>query len=240
MMKERLDALDAVMEAAASAARDWAARRGAFDVDEKAAGDFVSDADLDMERRLRASLTAAFGDEPVIGEELGGALSPDLTGWAIDPIDGTSNFLLGLPLWGVSVGYLDQGRPVMGAIALPDLETRVSGGPGAGLRLNGAPHAVQAPEVKAMAIGENGWEASEITDRRAAGFRAQGFAVPRYRCASFSLASAALGRLSGYVEHGCGLWDLAAGAAICAAAGLAVETRPLAPGHYAVDARWPG
>ena len=78
---------------------------------------------------------------------------------------------------------------------------------------------------------------SQMTERKA--FAIKALRVVRYRCAVFSLAMSALGRLSGYVEHGCGLWDIAAADIICREAGLEVTTAAIAPGRYSVDARWP-
>ncbi|MEZ5967689.1 MAG: inositol monophosphatase family protein [Hyphomonas sp.] len=232
--------LEAIISDAAARAVDWTARRNDLVVDEKSAGQFASNADVDIEARLRRDLSAAFEETHILGEELGGSLQAGATGWAIDPIDGTSNFLLGLPLWGISVGYLEDGVSVMGAIALPELGLLLSAATGTGLRVNGAAHtgAARPGTVKIIALGENDFEPGPETDARAQSFREQGFAVVRYRCAVFSLASAALGRLGGYVERGCGLWDIAAAQIICREAGMRVDVGQLAPGRYAIDARW--
>ena len=237
---EALQKLETIMSAAAGHAMDWTGRRGELAVDEKSAGQFASNADVEIETLLRRDLSAAFGDTDILGEELGGELASGVTGWAIDPIDGTSNFLLGLPLWGISAGYLEDGVSVMGAIALPELGLLLSAATGTGLRVNRA--ARQGPSrdtlVKVMALGENDFELGPETDVRAQAFREQGYAVVRYRCAVFSLASAALGRLGGYIERGCGLWDVAAAEVICREAGMAVEIGQIAPGRYGIDARW--
>ncbi|MEL6235717.1 MAG: inositol monophosphatase family protein, partial [Pseudomonadota bacterium] len=226
---------------AAARAKELSARRAELSVDQKSAGQFVSDADTEIEHRLREEISRAFGDVPIIGEETGGGLSADATGWAIDPIDGTSNFLLGLPIWGISVGYLEQGRSRLGAVALPDLNLLISARDGHGLRLNRAPAGpgIHAPSIKVMALGENEFESGTETDRRAEALRQAGFAVVRYRCAVFALSQAALGRLSGYVEVGCGLWDVAAAIVICREAGLTVQSSGLPEGVWQIDARWP-
>jgi myo-inositol-1(or 4)-monophosphatase len=237
----QLETLEAILRKAAARAMDWTARRSDLVVDEKSAGQFASNADIEVEALLRRELSAAFGDTAILGEELGGDLGETATGWAIDPIDGTSNFLLGLPLWGISAGYLEQGKPAMGAIALPELGLLLSAGRGIGLRVNGQPRSgpPRLSSVKLMALGENDFEPGPETDARAQAFRDRGFAVVRYRCAVFSLASAALGRLGGYIERGCGLWDVAAADIICREAGLQVEAGQIAPGRWAINARWP-
>ncbi|WP_321490911.1 inositol monophosphatase family protein [uncultured Hyphomonas sp.] len=235
-----LEQLEQVMQGAADLALSWTRRRETLVVDEKSAGQFASSADLEVEAMLRTALTEGFGEGSIVGEEMGGELGPQVTGWALDPIDGTSNFLLGLPLWGISAGYIEKGAPTLGAIALPELGLLLSAASGTGLRVNGIarPHTNDRGPVKIMALGENDYEPGPETDARAQAFRDQGFAVVRYRCAVFSLASAALGRLGGYIEQGCGLWDIAAADIICREAGMSVEAGPIAPGRYGIDARW--
>lgn len=210
--------------------------------EEKAPGDFASEADRAVEYAIRAALRAEFGDVAMIGEEAGGALDAAASGWAIDPIDGTSNFLRGLPLWGVSIGLLDRGISIAGAVALPEFGMTITAVRGGGARLNGAliPLAPPATGGKLIALGENDYEPGTETDHRAETLRREGYAVVRYRCAVFALMSAALGRLDGYIEHGCCLWDIAAAAVICREAGMDVAVSEIAPGRYAIDARRPG
>lgn len=230
-----------ILEQARRRAEGWAAKRETLGVDEKSAGQFATEADRDLERFIRAELNAAFPSAAVIGEEYGGSLSNSATGWAVDPIDGTTNFILGLPIWGISIGYLENGESVLGGIALPDLGLSLIAAKGRGLIVNQKQTRIAPPSarVKSISLGENDFEAGTITDARAEQFRAEGHSVVRYRCAVFSLAMSALGRLSGYIEHGCGLWDIAAADVICREAGLTVQTSILGPGRYAIDARWP-
>ena len=235
-----LHRLETILSSAAGHAIGWTARRDDLVVDEKSAGQFASNADVEIETLLRRDLSAAFGETAILGEELGGGLTSGATGWAIDPIDGTSNFLLGLPLWGISAGYLENGVSVMGAIALPEPGLLLSAAKGTGLRVNRTARQAmpRTNPVRLMALGENDFEPGPETDARAQALREQGYAVVRYRCAVFSLASAALGRLGGYIEHGCGLWDVAAAEIICREAGMRVVTEQIAPGRWGIDARW--
>lgn len=231
--------LEQVMAPAIVQALDFAGRRESLAVEEKTRGDFVSQADREVEQLIRASLHAALGEVALLGEEGGGSLDNHGTGWTIDPIDGTSNFLRGLPLWGISIGYLEQWEPRAGIIALPELGVRLSAVRGAGVHRNGVPfqRPPAPPGVNLFAIGENDHEPGAQTDARAASLRAAGFRVVRYYCASVSLASAALGWTDGYVEHGCGLWDIVAGAAIAREAGLAVDIADIGVGRWSVDVR---
>ena len=233
--------LESILSAAVGIGLDWSARRSELSIDEKSAGQFASNADLEIEDLIRTRLAQEFPGDAMIGEELGGDLSADQSGWAIDPIDGTSNFILGLPIWAISVGYIERGKSVLGAIAVPELGVTLSAQDGKGLRINGSanPGAPAPSSVRTMSLGENDYEAGAETDARAETLRQNGYNVVRYRCAVFSLAMSALGRLGGYVEHGCGLWDIAAAEVICREAGLHVSTKQIAQGRYAIDARWP-
>ena len=216
-----------------------AAKRSELSVHEKVAGDFASQADEEVERLIRRGLAERGDKAAILGEEGGGSLGSEETGWVLDPIDGTGNFLRGLPLWGISIGYLERGVPLLGAIALPELGVTLTARRGQGVRIGGRPMtAVGTGPVRLFALGENEFEPGAETDRRAETLRTQGYGVVRYRCAVFALANVALGRLDGYVEHGCCLWDVAAAWVICAEAGADVSVRQIAPGRYAVDARW--
>ncbi len=220
-------------------AQSYASRRQELATSQKSAGQFVSEADEAIESAIRDALSERYGNVPMIGEEQGGALDTAASCWAIDPIDGTSNFLRGLPMWGVSIGLLERGDFVAGVIALPELNLILSNEPGQALHLNDRSFVRPKNPLggKLIALGENDFETGDQTDNRAASLRAEGYTVVRYRSAVFSLASAALGRLDGYVEHGCCLWDVAAAASICRAVGLAVSAESLGGERFSIDAR---
>ncbi len=88
----------------------------------------VTDADRGAEEALRASLAAARPGDTVFGEEFGGTTT--LTGrqWVIDPIDGTKNFVRGVPVWCTLIALLDDGIPTVGVVSAP--APRDGGGPG--------------------------------------------------------------------------------------------------------------
>ncbi|MFV8053193.1 histidinol-phosphatase [Mycobacterium sp. 48b] len=92
----------------------------------------VTDADRGAEEALRASLAAARPDDTVFGEEFGGTTT--LTGrqWVIDPIDGTKNFVRGVPVWCTLVALLDDGVPTVGVVSAPALARRWWAGLGQG------------------------------------------------------------------------------------------------------------
>ena len=214
--------LEAIVADAGAEALRLFERAEALDVSLKGPSQYVSVADLRIEAMLRERLTAAFGETGFIGEEGGGDFTGD--GWVVDPIDGTSNFIRGLPLWGISVGLMRQGQPIMGVIAMPAHALTVSAASGAGLRLDGRPIGRRSPHglPPTFAVGENPtWDRADI-ERTATDLRVAGYDVVHYRCASGALALSALGRLDGFVEHHLKLWDIAAGWIICEEAGMNV------------------
>ena len=92
----------------------------------------VTDADRSTEELLRSSLTAHRPDDSVFGEELGG--TPAFTGrqWVLDPIDGTKNFVRGVPVWSTLIALLVDGTPVVGVVSAPALARRWWAGEGEG------------------------------------------------------------------------------------------------------------
>ncbi|AUQ25544.1 MULTISPECIES: inositol monophosphatase family protein [Dickeya] len=221
----RFETANAVMEEAALLARQLFARRDSVVVEQKSANDFVSDADRQVEQLIRDRLKDVFPDDAILGEEMGGEVGDSF--WSIDPIDGTTNFLRGLPLWGISIGYVENGLAVVGTIALPMLGLTLSAAIGCGVWRNGMPYRRQVPfsEVRLLALGEsNKWAAAEVA--MLDGYlRDEGWAVARYRCATVGLSFAALGFTDGYVEKNTSIWDIAAGVVIGSEAGLVVKYR---------------
>ncbi len=109
-------------------------RFGALDlrVDTKPDLTPVTDADRSAEELLRSSLTANRPDDSIFGEEFGG--TPAFTGrqWVLDPIDGTKNFVRGVPVWSTLIALLVDGIPVVGVVSAPALGRRWWAGDGEG------------------------------------------------------------------------------------------------------------
>ena len=84
----------------------------------------VSDADLDCEEALRAKLAEARPSDSILGEEFGGEATHEGRQWVIDPIDGTKNFVRGVPVWATLISLLVDGEPVVGVISAPALARR--------------------------------------------------------------------------------------------------------------------
>lgn len=113
--------------------------RSKISLELKGDGSIVTEADRATELFLREVLPQWMPGTTVSGEEFG-YTSPGENGvWVIDPIDGTSNFSYGSPLWGVSIGLVRDNLPILGAVFLPDLNETFLGEKGGGAFRNGKP-----------------------------------------------------------------------------------------------------
>ena len=212
-----------ILEQAGAEALAFFNRLAARQVDTKAPGDFVSDADRAVEVTLRRLLARDFPDCDVLGEEYGGEVGPRY--WAVDPIDGTSNFLSGLPFWTISLGLMQDGQPLLGGIIAPVMGLMAVGSPG-DLRETGLSPDSRPAASPCIGIGRNPrWP---LADRhRAEALIVEAGLAPRIlgSCA-LSLMLVATGRLAGYVEPRVGgMWDCAGGLALCHAAGVPYRYR---------------
>ncbi|MBW6495359.1 MAG: inositol monophosphatase, partial [Burkholderiaceae bacterium] len=114
--------------------------RGSLTVKSKGTQDWVSNIDLEVEDLIRARLNEFHPDEQILGEEHGGAAGVAGNGmWVVDPIDGTTCFLLGLPQWCVVLCYVINGAPLVAAIYNPMTSEMYSAISGRGALLNDAP-----------------------------------------------------------------------------------------------------
>ncbi|MEZ0351004.1 histidinol-phosphatase [Mycobacterium sp. pR1184] len=118
-------------------------RFGALDlhVDTKPDLTPVTDADRAVESEVREVLARERPDDSVVGEEFGGTTSFTGRQWIVDPIDGTKNFVRGVPVWASLIALLDDGVPVVGVVSAPALQRRwwASRGQGAFVSVDGAP-----------------------------------------------------------------------------------------------------
>ncbi|MFT4199908.1 histidinol-phosphatase [Gordonia sp. (in: high G+C Gram-positive bacteria)] len=92
----------------------------------------VSDADLACETMLRERISTALPDDRIMGEEFGGDAMAVGRQWVIDPIDGTKNFVRGVPVWATLIALLDDGVPIVGVVSAPALGRRWWASAGAG------------------------------------------------------------------------------------------------------------
>ena len=213
-----LDTLTAILARAGTEALTFFNTLHACTVEAKAPGDLVSDADRAVEVTIRRLLSQHFPADGILGEEMGG--TPTGRFWAVDPIDGTSNFLSGLPFWTISIGLMVHGQPIAGGILAPALGL-MAVTDGTGLLETGLTPGSRATDPPCIGLGRNPrWPAA---DRHAveAAIEAAGLSPRLLGSCALSLMLVATGRLKGYIEPRVGgLWDCAAGLALCRAAGL--------------------
>jgi myo-inositol-1(or 4)-monophosphatase len=192
----------------------------ARDTREKSPGDWVSAADLASEETVREILTRESG-LPVYGEEAGGEESE--TGWLVDPLDGTANFLHGFDAVGVSVGLIVDGVPAVGVVHAPLLGRTFAAVRGRGATRDGRPIRV-SDRAPAQAIVATGFpfRHKDLLDRFEPALSA---ALHRFEdlrrvgAASLDLCWVAEGVFDGYFELRLGPWDVAAGALVVREAG---------------------
>jgi myo-inositol-1(or 4)-monophosphatase len=199
--------------------------------------DLVSEADHAAERLIRDRLAAARPGDGFLGEEGGNATGSSGLRWVVDPLDGTINFLFGIPQWAVSIACEDERGTLVGVIYDPmrdELWTAERDGPAL---LDGRPIAASTRDDLATALVATGFgydaEVRRLQAAVAAELLPQVRDIRRFGSAALDLAWTAAGRHDAYYERGLNAWDLAAGVLLCRRAGLAVRT--LAPTPPAAD-----
>ena len=193
------------------------------------ATDLVSDADRVSEAAVKDLLATERPEDGLLAEEGSAHESASGRRWVIDPLDGTINYLYRLPTWCVSVALEDEQGGVVAVVHDPLRAETFTAERGRGARLNGHEIHVSGEERPERALIATGFGYSP--DVRAAQAEVVSRVLPRFRdirragAAALDLADLAAGRLDGYYERGLKPWDLAAGALLCACAGL--DVRPL-------------
>jgi myo-inositol-1(or 4)-monophosphatase len=189
------------------------------DVREKSPGDWVSEADLASEDAVREILETS--GLPVFGEERGGEVVE--TGWLVDPLDGTANFVHGFDAVGVSIGLIEDGVPVVGVVHAPLLQRIYSGALGGGAFCDGRPLRVSTrPPHQGMVATGFPFRHKELLPRYEPAFAT---ALRRFEdlrrpgAASLDLCWTAQGVFDGYFELNLGPWGVAAGALLVREAG---------------------
>ena len=188
-------------------------------------GDLVTEADKQAEAAILAVLRQYFPEHAILAEESGQYGDRDAEYlWAIDPLDGTTNYAHQYPFSAASIGLLINGVPMVGAIFDPFHRELFRGATGLGATCNDKPIHVSHVDKLAQSLLVTGfaYDRRETPDNNYQEFCylthiTQG--VRRAGAASVDLAYVACGRLDGYWERGLSPWDLAAGVAIVEAAG---------------------
>ena len=191
----------------------------------KGTQDWLTEADLAVEKLLAERLEEKFPEDGFQGEETGRGRSGTLR-WVVDPIDGTANYARGAPRFCVSVGLLEERTPLAGVLFAPALNEVFAARQGAGATLNGAPIRAATTTDLARAMVECGWSHRRPNAgffRLVEGVMGAGAVVRAGGSGALGLADVAVGRIDAYVELHINLWDVAAALAILSEAGAMVS-----------------
>ncbi|WP_282602336.1 inositol monophosphatase family protein [Paracoccus sp. PARArs4] len=183
----------------------------------KGAGDFVSRADREAERIIKEELRGARPSYGWLGEETGEEAGDDPTRrWIVDPLDGTTNFLHGLPHWAVSIALEHKGDIVAAVIFDAAKDELFTAEKGAGafmndqrLRVSGRTRLAESVFATGIPFAGNGPLPATLQDL--AQLMPVTAGVRRFGAAALDLAYVAAGRFDGYWERGVKSWDVAAG-----------------------------
>ncbi len=198
---------------------------GDFRVDKKGAIDLVTEVDVEVERMFRAMVARRFPDHQVLAEELGGQSTvPKGPCWVFDPIDGTTNFAHGLPIFCASLALEIDGVAEVAAVYDPTRRELFSAERGGGAFLNGRPLRVSTTDrlVDAMLVTGFPYDVHSRIDEIVGlfgRFVGRARAVRRLGSAAIDLCYIASGRMDGFWERDLKPWDIAGGALIVSEAG---------------------
>ncbi|HEX4348656.1 MAG TPA: inositol monophosphatase family protein [Vicinamibacterales bacterium] len=218
--------LDTAVEAVVRAGDLMMSRFGQeLRVDKKGAIDLVTEMDIAVEKDFRVMIGARFPSHAILAEEMGGAQTiPEGPCWVFDPIDGTTNFAHGLPIFCSSLALEINGVAQVGAVYDPTRKELFTAVRGQGASLNGKPLHVSSAAVLVDAMLVTGFpydvhqRVQEIVGLFAE-FVGRARAVRRLGSAAIDLCYVAAGRMDGFWESSLKPWDIAAGALIVTEAG---------------------
>ena len=219
-------ALDVAREAAALV-RARRAEGVTVAATKSSAVDVVTEADRASEALIRSRLLAARPEDAFVGEEGGSAVGGSGVRWIVDPIDGTVNFLYGIPQYSVSIAAEDAGTVVAGVVLDVASGAEYAAALGAGATRDGVPLSVRAPAPIAERLvltGFNYEAATRIVQAAAvAALLPQVRDIRRLGSCALDLCHVAEGSADAYVEEGISLWDHSAGGLVAREAGATVE-----------------
>lgn len=201
-------------------------------VEKKGAIDLVTEIDIAIERDFRAMIAERFPDHHVLGEEFGaGSGGEGVHGycWVFDPIDGTTNYAHGLPIFCSSLALEFNGEPIVAAVFDPNRNELFTAERGQGARLNGQMLRVSSAETLIDSLLVTGFHYDVHKDPGTvlamfSAFITRARAVRRLGSAALDLCYVAASRFDGFWERKLQPWDVAGGALIVAEAGGQVTT----------------
>jgi len=195
-----------------------------LNVELKGHNDYVSQADRDAEREIIETIHKHYPDHAILGEESGASGDSD-TVWIIDPLDGTTNFLHGFPVFAVSIGVQVDGRVEHGVVYDPSRQELFTASRGAGAQLDGRRIRVSGQTALERALVGTGFPFRQADTEMTPYLAMLGrivratSGVRRPGAAALDLCYVAAGRLDAFWETGLAPWDLAAGGLMIREAG---------------------
>lgn len=217
----QLAAATPIVRSAGALALDFFRRRGSLAVEHKGQQDLVSVADRAVEDLMREGLAAAFPGDAVLGEERGGDGNASRT-WVLDPIDGTFNFLKGIPCWGVVAALVVEGRVALGLTYDPVHDELFAARRGGGASRNGEPIQVSGNrdvDTSCLAVAYSFRQSPESYLAMVDTALRQGFEHRRAGSTAVQLCWVADGRCDAFVTQLCSSWDCLAGLILVEEAG---------------------
>jgi myo-inositol-1(or 4)-monophosphatase len=235
---ERLKAelLEIALEAATHAGaflRDGRPDDLAVAATKSSAIDVVTEMDIAAEKLITRRLAEARPQDGVLGEEGDDVAGSSGLTWVLDPIDGTVNYLYGLPTWSVSVAARKDGETLVGVVHAPLRAETFRAVLGEGAFVNDRPARVRPAPDLGLALLGTGF--GYLTERKVHQAEVVRRLIPEVRdirragSAALDLCDVAVGRLDGYYERGLNPWDYAAGDLIAREAGARTGGRPGEP-----------
>jgi myo-inositol-1(or 4)-monophosphatase len=226
-MNETRRMLEVGIEAAVEAGRFLRENTGRVRIIQTKEGqerNLVSEVDRESERRIISRIRERFPDHGILAEEGGVGAEASDTCWVIDPLDGTTNFLHGIPVFCVTIGVEHRGELVCGVVYDPNFDELFTAEKGAGAFLNGSPISVSRTQVldKSMLVTGFPYDIASNPNHaieRFVGMLRASRAVRRLGSAALDLCWVAAGRFDGFWEVNLHPWDTAGGLLVVLEAG---------------------
>ncbi|MEZ5288854.1 MAG: inositol monophosphatase family protein [Vicinamibacterales bacterium] len=217
--------------------------RSGVRIDKKGAIDLVTEVDLEVERAFRAMIAERYPDHDVLAEEMGGSSTGARFRWVFDPLDGTTNYAHGLPIFCASLALEIDGQAAVAAVFDPNRNELFTAERGVGAWLNGQPLRVSttASIIEALLVTGFPYGAADAREymRVFGAFIARARAVRRLGSAAIDLCYVAAGRMDGFWEESLQPWDTRAGALIVEEAGGRVTGMDGRRGTLRQATSWP-
>ncbi len=229
-LETRLALAEKIAREAGAKALDYFNRRETLVIETKRdPQDVVSIADREVEQLIRTRVLESFPQDGFLGEEYGLNAGSSRYTWVVDPIDGTSPFVNGMPNWCVSIAVLKDGEPVVGVIQAPCFNELYASAKGQGATLNGRKLVLDPSRNIRNAvtgIGANNYVTPQLVAKIVENLLEAGGTFIRNGSGALMIAYVAAGRLVGYYEPYMHAWDCMAGFCLVREAGGHIHPFP--------------